>query len=250
MWQGAQGSYKGKGFFPGVIWIHFQMGLRYKSHLPGTFGDLQNPSGAREAEGPGWLRSGSAQHGNKSSEIKSLIFGDASSQPRHPYGMTQQQFEGVLVLEKKSRWMFRGKKGIWLLKRALRSLSHLIHKAVLAWGGSLVAFGDPAEHWVAVLLTPQFMLECSWIDSGSRMGKDRQGQVLWSRRERAERSPCSLPNPPWRPCSCSDTPVLSYDVPDLGCFRINGDYKLELADMDGWMDGCRSPHPMQKGAWL
>lgn len=77
MWQGAQGSYKEKGFSPGVIWIHIQMGLRYKSHLPGIFKGLQDPLGAREAERPGWLCSGSAQNGNRSS----LIFGDASSQP-------------------------------------------------------------------------------------------------------------------------------------------------------------------------
>lgn len=48
MWQGAQGSYKGKGSSPGVIWIHFQMGLRYKSHLPG---DLRRPSGSFRSKG-------------------------------------------------------------------------------------------------------------------------------------------------------------------------------------------------------
>lgn len=81
MWKGAQGSYKGKGSSLGVIWIHFEMGLRCKSHLPGIFGDPRNPSGAREAGGHGWLCSSSAQHGNRSSGINSLIFGDASRLP-------------------------------------------------------------------------------------------------------------------------------------------------------------------------
>lgn len=51
MWQGAQGSYKEKGFSPEVIWIHIQIGLRYKSHLPGIFKGLQEQGKLRDLAG-------------------------------------------------------------------------------------------------------------------------------------------------------------------------------------------------------
>lgn len=93
--------------------------------------------------------------------------------------MAQQLSEGVLVLENKSRLMLKGKKGFWIFKRAPRSLSYLVPKVSLAWGGSPVPFSDPAEHWVAALLTPQFMLGPSapggtvgpgWARTGRRCG--------------------------------------------------------------------------------
>lgn len=95
-----------------------------------TFRILQEQGKQRDLAGLLWL----SRTWEQSSEINLLIFGDASSQSPpphlgHPHGTAQQQYKGVLVLEKKSRWKLKGKKRFWLLKRALRSLSHLIPKA-------------------------------------------------------------------------------------------------------------------------
>lgn len=85
---------KGRALPQGSSGFAFGIGLRYKSRLPGIFGDPQDPSGAREAGGPGQPCSDSAQRGSESAE-RLLEFIDfwrcfkPTTQPGHPPGMAR-----------------------------------------------------------------------------------------------------------------------------------------------------------------